>query len=175
MQKEEVIDYIAKCIKEMAEVFNKVPDSFQSEGDLRAFLYYLIARNPFFVDTFEYGGEDENFLNRYLHAEYSTFGKIKKSSGRLDLAIINPDKKSEFDTLVGIEIKWRDELSKMHLKEIRDDLIKLSNPENEIANPMLLLFSIKKYPELTMKSEILPHKNKSTVYLINSDLGIKQL
>jgi len=178
MQQQEIIKHVTECVHELAHIFNRFTGRFgpfQSEGDLRAYLYYLISKNPFFLNIFDYKGEEGVFKNIYLHAEYSTFCRVKKSIGHLDLAIIDPDEKSPFDTLIGIEIKWRDSLqNSKDLLEIRQDLLKLSNPKNEISYPILLLFSRKKYP-YTLTLRVPPNKKNCTVYQINPEVGIRQI
>ncbi|HLC87334.1 MAG TPA: hypothetical protein VJH65_03615 [Candidatus Nanoarchaeia archaeon] len=171
MKEEEIVEYVEACIEKVALEYGNFPDSFDSEGDLRAYLYHLIAKNTFFTDLFDYEGEDETFKTKYLHAEYPTFSKIKQFTGHFDLTMLNPDQSNqENDNLICIELKRRRFSSLKSIEAIRKDIQKLSNKQNDIKYKYLLLFRTNILFNQEDKDEISALKRNSDIkiYLVDT-------
>ena len=143
MQQQELINYIESSILEFGQKFINPKYSccfFGSEGDIKCYLYSLIAKNKEFLEDLEYTIEEgDKITTLRLHSELPTFEKINTNPGRFDICVINPDDAAK-DNLACIEIVWISgvEESKKILKE---ELDKLSNISNDLENGYIIILN----------------------------------
>ena len=169
MEESEVLSYVQICIEKLCNKFRKNPEYFISmEQDLVAYLYHLIAMNPFFLDEIEYTTEDgEKIKTKLIETQTRTFALVNTKVGRFDLTVLNPKQEvGEKENLIAIEFKWIGRLYERDVLDIKKDLDKLNNKENEVKWGYQLIFSSDKRLTEEGKSEILTYnKNQSTKIL----------
>lgn len=141
--KKELIEYIESSIIEFGKKFINPKYSccfFASEGDVKCYLYCLIARNNEFLQDLEYMTDDgEKIITWRLHSELNTFEKVNSRIGHFDIRIINPNEESK-ENLACIEIEWISDVQSSY-KELKSNLDKLSSPNNEVENCYLLILN----------------------------------
>lgn len=163
MNKNEIINYVWSCIQEVKHKFEINHEFFIDgmEDDILAYLYHLIAREPFFLEERKGLVDDDSTKTKILQVQARTESKIHKQRGRFDLAILDPFEKGNCMNLIAIEMKWIGNLNNQQIKNsIRNDIKKLNQEKNEIERGYLLLFNNKHRFTKHFKNNILSMDRK---------------
>ena len=169
---------LESCIQKLVNKFRDTPEFFYSESDMQCYLYHLLAGHPDLQE--EYFTKD-GVKTGILHNEYRTYGTyvtedrlLKKSEkgrrGHFDLAILDPvsvsqEKLWKSNVLFGIEMAF----DNMDIPHRDNDLTKLSDSRNKVANGYMLWFLSVKWPDSCIVEEkgkrlLAQHPNIKWVY-----------
>jgi len=147
------------AIRELLVFFEKNPECFKSESDVKCYLYHLLLKKiPYRIKSrFE---NNKRFPNkRYsellIVTELNTNKRYKKRDSsrkmpkKYDMAILDPSCiENELLPLVAIEIKFnsRRSLKKSKVaKGVRKDLNKLNRTRNKVSEGHLIIIDNRKY------------------------------
>jgi len=145
-----------KAIRELLIFFEKYPECFKSESDVKCYLYHLLIKKiPYRIKSkFENGKTYAEFL---IVTELNTNKKYKKKDSnrkmpkRYDIAVLDPTCiEKRLKPLVAIEIKFnsRQSLKKSRpSKGVYKDLNKLNRKKNEISEGHLIILDNRNYSD----------------------------
>ena len=160
------IDILEKGIDQLVNAFVESPQNFYSENDLHCELFYRLRRLGLNKSCKVRVGR-RTVDSTIIHRDYPTKGRYKRNRngpslkvqrglrGSLDLCIWDPDitRKRQFErigekdgqrTLAAVEINLNEDYRRFQW-QVYWDLLKLSDPMNEIENRYILFF-LRDYP-----------------------------
>ena len=122
------------AIKELLDFFEDDPTYFESESDVRCYLYHLLLSKkiPYYL----------------ILSERKTNKKYIKDSGRhssqkFDLVVLNPNNANDHNPLIAIELKFgiARRLEKSAHTSVYHDLAKLNNRKNRVKQAHLIILN----------------------------------